>query len=151
MLAFRAMTLSPRVRAASSRAFSTFMGIGKTKGQVDEKSLNEFSAISGDLCTIAKQIGGDLYSRKGLDDKSRKVATLAIQIANFPNNKCFKWHIRGALEAELLTPDEITELIIHTVPYTGFPQAIEAANSFNEVLREKGLPTLELKRDSPHK
>ena len=67
----------------------------------------------------------DMYTNDALDQKSRKIATLAslITSASLPQ---FEWHLRGALENKLLTMEEATQLIIQMTIYIGYPAAYNA-------------------------
>jgi 4-carboxymuconolactone decarboxylase len=51
-----------------------------------------------------------------------------------------KNHVRIALNNGL-TPREIEEALIQTLPYVGFPAAASAMTSIIEVLRERGIAT----------
>lgn len=77
----------------------------------------------------------DFYTNDALDQKSRKVATLAslITSASLPQ---FEWHARGALASNLLTPEEIKQLIIQMTIYIGFPAAYNAMAVAKKVFAE---------------
>ncbi len=67
----------------------------------------------------------DFYTNDALDQRARKIATLAslITSASLPQ---FEWHTRGALESKLLTTDEIREIIVQMTIYIGYPAAYNA-------------------------
>ncbi len=77
----------------------------------------------------------DFYTNDDLDQKSRKIATLAslITSASLPQ---FEWHTRGALENKLLTVDEVKQLIIQMTIYIGFPAAYNAMGVAKKLFAE---------------
>jgi 4-carboxymuconolactone decarboxylase len=77
----------------------------------------------------------DFYTNEALDQKSRKVATLAslITSASLPQ---FEWHTRGALESSLLTKAEVLALIQQMTIYIGFPAAYNALAVAKKVFAE---------------
>lgn len=77
----------------------------------------------------------DMYTNDALDQRSRKVATLAslITSASLPQ---LEWHIRGALVNKLLTREEIQELIIQMTIYIGYPAAYNAMGVAKRVFAE---------------
>jgi 4-carboxymuconolactone decarboxylase len=77
----------------------------------------------------------DMYTNDALDQKSRKIATLAslITSASLPQ---FEWHTRGALVSKLLTADEVKQIIIQMTIYIGFPAAYNAMGVAKKVIAE---------------
>jgi 4-carboxymuconolactone decarboxylase len=47
-------------------------------------------------------------------------------------------HINGALNVGL-SPEKIVEVIIHCVPYTGFPRVLNAVTAAKQVFAERGV------------
>jgi 4-carboxymuconolactone decarboxylase len=79
---------------------------------------------------------GDIYSREGLTLRERQMLTIAILTVLGGRDPQLKIHIRSSLKNVGLTPEEVREIIIHTVSYAGFPTAINAMNLLNDVLAE---------------
>ena len=79
----------------------------------------------------------DMYTDDSLDQKSRKVATIAslITSGSLPQ---LEWHIRGALENNLMEKAEIKALIVQMTIYIGYPAAFNAMNVANRVFAESG-------------
>jgi 4-carboxymuconolactone decarboxylase len=77
---------------------------------------------------------GDIYSRDGLSLRDRELATVAILTAMGGREPQLRVHLRAGLNVGL-TPQELEEVIIQTVPYAGFPTAINAMNLLREVVR----------------
>ena len=78
---------------------------------------------------------GDIYSRDGLALRDREIATTAMLTALGGREPQLRVHFAAALNVGL-TPDEIQEIIIHTITFAGFPTAINALNLLHAVLAE---------------
>lgn len=85
---------------------------------------------------IAEFAYGDVHSRDGLETRERQIATIAMLTALGGRERQLRLHIEGALNVGL-TSKEIEEVIIHTVPYAGFPGAINAVTLLQGVLAER--------------
>lgn len=79
---------------------------------------------------ITAKIWGDIWGRPGLDRRTRSAITLAVLTALRADHE-IPMHVRAALKNGL-TPEEITEVFLHTAAYAGVP----AANRAFEVARE---------------
>ncbi|MGA9858502.1 MAG: 4-carboxymuconolactone decarboxylase [Solirubrobacteraceae bacterium] len=64
---------------------------------------------------------GAVWTREGLDRRSRSMVTLAVLTALGRENE-IEMHVRGALRNGL-TPAEISEVLLHTSVYAGVPAA----------------------------
>lgn len=76
--------------------------------------------------------GGAVWSRPGLDRRSRSLLNIGMLIALRAENE-LRGHIRGALRNGL-TRTEITEAVIHSAAYCGSPAALAAMRVTQEVL-----------------
>lgn len=92
----------------------------------------EFNRPFEDLVT--RYCFGDVWTRPGLDRKTRSLITLAALAALTKPNQ-LKVHVRGAL-ANGATAEEIREVLLHTAIYAGIPCGVEAFNAASEVLNE---------------
>jgi len=103
-----------------------------------EKSLNaanDFTWAAQEMAT--EKAWGELWSRPGLDRKSRSILTLGVlAVMNRPQE--FKAHVRGALNNGLTVP-ELQEVLMHLGGYAGFPVGLDAFRLANEVLVDMGL------------
>lgn len=81
---------------------------------------------------ITEHVWGSVWSREGLDRRSRSIATLGILVALRAHEE-LPGHVRGAL-TNGLTREEIVELIIHTSAYCGAPAALSAMRVIEPVL-----------------
>ena len=85
---------------------------------------------------ITRVAWGDIWSRPGLDRRSRSVAVLTSLIAHGHHEE-LAMHVRAALRNGL-TVDEIREVILQSAIYSGVPAANSAFRIANEVLGEAG-------------
>ncbi|REE67344.1 4-carboxymuconolactone decarboxylase [Paenibacillus taihuensis] len=79
---------------------------------------------------------GDVYSRPGLDLKSREIATVAALTALGYALPQLKVHVYGALNVGC-TKEEIIEIMIQMSVYAGFPAALNGLKVAMEVFEEK--------------
>jgi 4-carboxymuconolactone decarboxylase len=85
---------------------------------------------------ITKYAWGEIWSRPGLDRKTRSCITLAALVALGREHE-LPLHVRAALRNGL-TADEIKEVLLHTAVYAGVPAANAAFAIAQEVLAEEG-------------
>jgi 4-carboxymuconolactone decarboxylase len=83
---------------------------------------------------ITRTAWGDVWSRPGLDRRTRSCVTLAAVTALRAEGE-IAFHVRGALRNGL-TPDEIREILLHTAVYAGIPAAHAAFTVASRVLQE---------------
>ncbi|MGM1022676.1 MAG: carboxymuconolactone decarboxylase family protein [Bacillota bacterium] len=81
---------------------------------------------------------GDIYSRPGLDLKSREIATIAALTALGYAIPQLKVHIDGALNVGC-TKEEIVEIMMQMAVYAGFPAALNGLNAAKEVFTTRNL------------
>jgi 4-carboxymuconolactone decarboxylase len=70
---------------------------------------------------ITRVAWGSVWTRPGLDRRTRSAITLAALTALGREGE-LEIHVRGALRNGL-TPDEISEILLHTSVYAGVPAA----------------------------
>ncbi|MDL9978485.1 4-carboxymuconolactone decarboxylase [Microbacterium candidum] len=95
-------------------------------------NTTEFTADFQDF--ITRVAWGDVWSRPGLDRRSRSIAVLSSLIA-LGHEEEFAMHVRAALRNGL-TIDEIREVILQSAVYAGVPAANTAFRIANRVLEE---------------
>ena len=81
---------------------------------------------------------GDIYSRPGVDMKSREIATISALTALGYAIPQLKVHINGALNVGC-TKEEIIEIIMQMSVYAGFPAALNGLNAAKEVFASRNL------------
>ncbi|MFJ7735712.1 carboxymuconolactone decarboxylase family protein [Lysinibacillus sp. NPDC097287] len=84
---------------------------------------------------------GDVYSRPGLDAKSRALVVITAVVTQGAALQT-KTHITRGLHAGL-TPTEIVEALLQLVPYIGFPRVQNALTIAKQVFQEKNLTVKE--------
>jgi 4-carboxymuconolactone decarboxylase len=85
---------------------------------------------------ITRYAWGEIWSRPGLDRKTRSCITLAALVALGREHE-LPLHVRAALRNGLTT-DEIKEVILHTAVYAGVPAANAAFAIAQQVLADEG-------------
>ncbi|MGU3436460.1 carboxymuconolactone decarboxylase family protein [Actinomycetes bacterium M1A6_2h] len=81
---------------------------------------------------------GDVFTRPGLDLRTRQLATIAILATLGGTEAQIKLHIRAALHNGT-SADEIVELIIQVAAYAGAPRGSNAFLAAREVFDREGL------------
>ncbi len=106
-------------------------------GEAGEKVINCLKDISTYLGKfIIEYAFGDVYTRGGLDLKSKEIAVVSALTAMGTAQPQLKVHINGALNTGS-TVNEIKEVILQMSSYSGFPSAINSMNALKEVLKER--------------
>ena len=80
---------------------------------------------------------GDIYSRPGLDLRSREIAVVAALTAMGNAAPQLKVHIQGALNVGV-SRTEIVETIMQMAVYAGFPAALNGLGAAREVFAAAG-------------
>jgi 4-carboxymuconolactone decarboxylase len=80
---------------------------------------DDFTRSFQDLVT--RYAWGDVWSRPGLDRRTRSCMTLAILVALRAHSE-IPLHVRAAMRNGV-TVDEISEVFLHTAVYAGMPAA----------------------------
>jgi 4-carboxymuconolactone decarboxylase len=101
--------------------------------EVDGRAGEEVVAPLGDLGRYIVEFAfGDIYSRGTLTLKERELISVAILTVLAGREPQLRVHLGAALNVGL-TVEEIEETILQTVPYAGFPTAINAMNLLKQV------------------
>jgi 4-carboxymuconolactone decarboxylase len=103
------------------------------EGQID--SATDFIWPMQDYVT--RWCFGETWTRTKLPRKARSMITLGILVAQGRPHE-LKVHVRGAI-ANGLTKEEIQEVLLHAMVYSGIPRGVEGFRSAAEVLKEMGL------------
>lgn len=101
-----------------------------------DSALKSLEVASPDLARCLVEFPfADVYTRPGLDLKTREMLTVAaLTVLGYPQAE-LKDHIRGALNVGC-TPDQILEIILQMAVYAGFPAALEAVRTAASVFGE---------------
>jgi 4-carboxymuconolactone decarboxylase len=122
-------------------------GLRKLKeidGEAGERVIESLKDIAPDLGRYTIEFPfGDIYSRPGLDLKSREIATVAALTALGNARPQLKVHINAALNVGC-TRQEVIEVIIQMAVYAGFPAALNGMFAAKEVFGERDQKRAEL-------
>ena len=107
-------------------------------GEAGQKVIDSLADIAPDFARYVLEFPfGDIYSRPGLDLRSRGVATIPPRTALGPARPQLKVHIHAGLNVGL-SQDEIVETIMQMAVYAGFPAALNGLTAAKEVFAERG-------------
>jgi 4-carboxymuconolactone decarboxylase len=87
---------------------------------------------------ITRMAWGSVWTREGLDRRTRSAVTLAVLTALGRENE-IAMHVRGALRNGL-EPAEIAEVLLHTAVYAGVPAANAAFAVAQKVIEDEAAP-----------
>ena len=93
-------------------------------------ATTDFTADFQDL--ITRYAWGDIWSRPGLDRRTRSCITLAI-LAAMGHDEELAMHVPAALRNGVTT-DEIKEVLLHVAVYAGVPTANRAFRAAQQAL-----------------
>ena len=106
--------------------------------EAGERVIESLKDIAPDFARLLIEFPfGDIYSRPGLDLKSREIAVVAALTALGNAVPQLKVHIHGALNVGC-TEQEVIETIIQMAVYAGFPAALNGLSVAKEVFAERG-------------
>ena len=106
-------------------------------GEAGHKVVAALADIAPDFATYLFEFPfGDIYSRQGLDLRSREIATIAALAAMGNAAPQLKVHIEAGLNVGL-TRDEIVEVLMQMAVYAGFPAALNGLFAAKEVFAQR--------------
>jgi 4-carboxymuconolactone decarboxylase len=116
------------------------VGFNKFKniyGEVGIRVLQNVEETSPDMMKYIVEFAfGEIYSRKGLDIKSREIVSISSLLTLGNAIPQLKSHIHGALNIGC-TRSEILEIVIQILLYSGFPNALNGLQTVKEVFEER--------------
>jgi 4-carboxymuconolactone decarboxylase len=102
-------------------------------GEAGERVVASLADIAPDFARYLIEFPfGDIYSRPGLDLRSREIAVVAALTAMGNAAPQLKVHLRAALNVGV-TRQEIVEVIMQMAVYAGFPAALNGLTAAREV------------------
>lgn len=108
-------------------------------GEAGERVIASLAEIAPDFARFVIEYPfGDIYSRPGLDLKSREIATVAALTALGNARPQLEVHIGAALNVGC-THNEIVETIVQMSVYAGFPAALNGLEAAKAVFARRGL------------
>ncbi|MFF3463304.1 carboxymuconolactone decarboxylase family protein [Streptomyces sp. NPDC001984] len=108
-------------------------------GEAGQRVVDSLADINPELGhqTVAWAFG-EIYSRPGLAPRDRQLVTLGMLTALGGCEAQLDVHVNAALNVGL-TPEEITEALLHSAVYCGIPRALNATFAAKKVFAERGL------------
>lgn len=119
-----------------SRGLAALERVTGADGRQVVESLNDIAPDLGHW--IVDFAYGDVFSRPGLDDCSRELATVAGLTALGHAQPQLAVHIAGALKVGC-NPQSIVEVILQMSVYAGFPAALNALATARTVFSRQGV------------
>ena len=107
--------------------------LAEIDGHAGQAVIDSLADIAPDFARYILEFSfGDIYSRPGLDIRSREVAAIAALTALGNAGPQLRVHIQAGLNVGL-SRTEVVETIMHTVVYAGFPAALNGLLAAKEV------------------
>jgi len=108
-------------------------------GEAGQRVIDALADVSPELAHQIVAWGfGEIYQRPALVPRDRQLLTLGMLTALGGCEPQLDVHINAALNVGL-TPEEITEALLHAAGYCGFPKALNATFVAKKVFGERGL------------
>lgn len=105
-------------------------------GQAGLDWLEDLATVSPDLARLTVEFPfGDVWSRSGLSDRDREIATIAALTALGNAKPELRSHMALGLKIGL-SQAEILEIIIQMSVYAGFPAALNALAAAKDVFAD---------------
>ena len=119
--------------ASQSRLERGRRALAEIDGAAGAKVIAALDDIAPDFATYLFEFPfGDIYSRPGLDLRSREIATIAALSAMGNAAPQLKVHIEAGLNVGL-SRQEIVEILMQMAVYAGFPAALNGLFAAKEV------------------
>ena len=100
-----------------------------------DQAIRSTTELTADFQSfITRYAWGEIWTRPGLDRKTRSCITLTALVA-LNRQEELELHVRAALRNGL-TPDEIREVLLHCAIYCGVPAANAAFATAKRVLED---------------
>ena len=86
---------------------------------------------------ITRYAWGEIWTRPGLDHRTRRVLVIGTQIALRQWDQ-YRIHVRAALAEGRFTMDDVNEIVLQQAIYCGAPAALTAIDIARQILEESG-------------
>ncbi|MFJ9817167.1 carboxymuconolactone decarboxylase family protein [Streptomyces sp. NPDC101151] len=111
----------------------------RVDGEAGQRVVDSLADISPELGhQIVAWAFGEIYDRPGLVPRDRQLVTLGMLTALGGCEAQLDVHVNAALNVGL-TPEQITEALLHSAVYCGVPKALNATFAAKKVFAERGL------------
>ena len=106
-------------------------------GQAGENVIDSLRGIAPDFARLLIEFPfGDIYTRPGLDLKTRELATVAALTAMGTAGPQLRVHLHGARNVGC-SEQEIVEVLMQMAVYAGFPAALNGLLAAKEVFGQR--------------
>lgn len=106
-------------------------------GEAGAAVIEALSDIAPDLGKYIIEFAfGDIYCREGLSLQERKLLTLASLLSLGGCENQLKVHIHAALNIGIAA-NKIVEVMLHCIPYVGFPRVLNAVFTAKQIFLEQ--------------
>lgn len=144
--------IAPEAARSAERYQRGLARLEEIDGEAGQRVIASLSGIAPDLARYIVEFAfGDVYSRPGLDLRSREIATVAALTALGNARPQLEVHLNAALNVGC-TRAELVEVIVQMAVYAGFPAAlngVEAARAVFAARDGKGLADPRTSREAP--
>ena len=133
---------------ASLAAAEVFAERGVSIGSLEEapSSRPELSGFTNRAYAAVPRLGelrnsvlyGDVWERPQLSKRDRSLMTIAVNQALYATNE-LRIHIGRGLDENGVTPQEVSETILHVTFYAGWPAAVNAGRVAADAFEERGV------------
>ena len=106
-------------------------------GYVDRAVADTTDATSEIQDLITRYAWGEIWTRPGLDHRTRRVLVIGTQIALRQWDQ-YRIHVRAALAEGGFTMDDVNEIVLQQAIYCGAPAALTAVDIARRILDEVG-------------
>lgn len=111
--------------------------LAEIDGPAGEAVITSLADLAPDLGRYVIEFAfGDVYSRPGLDLKTRELATVAALVAMGNARPQLEVHLGAALNVGA-TREELVEIMIQMAVYAGFPAALNGIAALRTVLESR--------------
>ncbi len=114
------------------RGWAQLLAITGEQGRARIEQLRSFAP---DLCEMIVQFAyGDVYARPGLDLRERMIITITSLLTQGDTHQ-LRVHFQSGMRVGL-TREQLMELLLHCIPYIGFPRVMDGVTLLQDVLAE---------------
>jgi 4-carboxymuconolactone decarboxylase len=107
-----------------------------------ERVIESLRDVAPDLGRYVVEFAfGEIYRRPVLDLRQRQMVTISALTTLGGAEPQLEVHVNAGLNVGL-TAREVVEVILHCIPYTGFPRVLNAVFVAKRVFEERGVSPL---------
>jgi 4-carboxymuconolactone decarboxylase len=122
------------------------VGISRMQELIGDHGVTTLFEIQSKFPDLAQYIAGfaygDIYVREGLHDRDKSLIVLSILVAQGAQRQ-LDMHYRMAFNLGFSVQD-IVNVLIHCIPYTGIPKVMDAFAALEKVTDELGIQVREI-------